>query len=59
METTKSKKEYIKAWDEQIETFNILAFCKNDIDRRAVKSAQDILKKAVRNIADSKNFSEA
>jgi len=58
MESTKSKKEYIEAWNEHIDAFNILAFCKSDVDRRAVKSAQDILRLAVKNIADTKIFKE-
>ena len=53
---TKSKTEYIKAWNDHIADFNTLKFCENDIDRRAVQSAQDILRKAVLNIAETKDF---
>ena len=50
------KKEYIEAWNDHISDFNILTFCKNDVDRRAVTSAQDILRMALLNIAETKKF---
>lgn len=58
MTETKSKSKYIEAWNQHVDDFTILKFCKNEIDRRAVQSAQDILRKAILNIAETKNFEE-
>lgn len=55
---TQSKKEYIKCWNSHIDDFNILAFCPNEMDRKTVKSAQEILRLAVKNIAETKDFKE-
>lgn len=57
-EAEERKKEYIEAWNVHINDFSILAFCENEIDHKAVKSAQDILRTAVKNIAETKEFKE-
>lgn len=53
---TKSKEEYIKKWNEEIDIFNILAFCKNEVYHKAVKKCQKDLRYLVKQIADTKNL---
>ena len=58
MTTTNSKKEYIERWDEHINDFNILAFCKNQKASDEIRTIMKRLHELVDIIAESKEFTE-
>jgi len=49
--------EYTEAWNYHIDDFNRLFWHTDDMQKRAVKSAQDILRKVVSDIAE-RDFKE-
>jgi hypothetical protein len=60
MENEKNKttrKEYIEVWESHIDDFNRLFWHTNDMQKRGVKSAQDILRTIVKEIAE-RDFKE-
>jgi len=58
MTTTNSKKEYIERWDEQINDFSMLAFCKNQKASNEIRTMMKRLHELVDIIAESKEFTE-
>ena len=56
MDISKNKEEYIEAWDNHINDFNILAFCNNEGLRDKVKMCQEMLRTLVRQIAETKDL---
>lgn len=52
----RSKEEYIRAWDDNIDNLNILAFCPNKKHHEEVIKIRDRLKQLVREIAKTKKL---
>ena len=54
--TTKSKVEFIEAWDSHIKDLAILGFCNDQVLHNRVKKIRDELHEIVRRIAETKSL---